>query len=48
MVAVRNLGSSVDPYIDGFIDHRKNVKIVGVDTPREAVRKILELIAQKQ
>ena len=44
MVAIRNLDSSVDSFIDGFIDHRENVKIVGVDTAQEAVKKILELI----
>ncbi len=44
MVAIRNIKSSVEPYIDGFIDHRENIKIVGADTPQEAVRKILELI----
>ena len=45
MVAVRNLNSSVDPFIDGYIDHRENVKIIGVDTPQEAITKILELIS---
>ena len=45
MVAIRNLGSSVDPYIDGYLDHRENVKIVGVDTPADAVKKIIELIS---
>lgn len=44
MVAIKNLGSSVDPYIDGYIDHRKNIKIIGVDTAQEDVVKILELI----
>ena len=44
MVAIRNLESSADPYIDGYLDHRKNIKIIGVDTPKEAVAKILELI----
>jgi uncharacterized protein (TIGR00725 family) len=44
MVAIKNLGGSVDPYIDGYIDHRKNIKIIGVDTAQEAVQKILELI----
>ena len=43
IVAIRNLGSTVDPFIDGFIDHRENVKIVGVDSAQEAVKKILEL-----
>jgi len=44
MVAIRNIKSSIEPYIDGFIDHRENIKIVGADTPQEAVKKILELI----
>lgn len=45
MVAIKNLESSIDPYIDDFIDHRKNIKIIGVDTAQEAVKKILELIS---
>ena len=44
MVAIRNIGGSVESYIDGFLDHRENIKIIGVDTPQEAVKKILELI----
>ena len=44
MVAIKNLSSSVEPYIDGYVDHRKRVKIIGVDTAHEAVQKILELI----
>ena len=44
MVAIRNLDSSVDPFIDGYIDHRENVKIIGVDSPKEAIDKILELV----
>ena len=44
MVAVRNLEGTVTQFIDGYLDHRKNVKIIGVDTPKEAVNKILELI----
>jgi len=44
MVAIRNIKSCIEPYIDGFIDHRKNIKIVGADTPQDAVKKILELI----
>ena len=46
MVAIRNMGGSVEPYIDGFLDHRENIKIIGVDTPQEAVKKILELITE--
>jgi len=44
MVAIRNMGGPVESFIDSFIDHRENVKIIGVDTPQEAVKKILELI----
>ena len=46
MVAIRNLGGSVEQYIDGYIDHRENIKILGADTPKEAVEKILELISK--
>ena len=46
MVAMRNLGGSVEQYIDGYLDHRKNVKIHGADTPKEAIEKILELVSQ--
>ena len=45
MVAIRNIKSSVEPYIDGFLDHRENIKIIGADTPQDAVKKILELLA---
>jgi len=45
MVAIRNIGGTIEPYIDGFLDHRENIKIIGVDTPENAVKKILELIS---
>ena len=44
MVAIRNLNGPIEQYIDGYLDHRENVKIVGADTAQEAVKKILELI----
>ena len=44
MVAIRNIGGSIEPYIDDFLDHRENIKIIGVDTPQNAVKTILELI----
>ena len=44
MVAIRNLNGPVAQYIDGYVDHRENVKIIGADTAQEAVKKILELI----
>lgn len=44
MVAIRNMGGSNEQFIDNYLDHRKNTKIIGVDTPKQAVDKILELI----
>ena len=44
MVAIRGAGGSIEPYIDGFLDHRENVKIIGADTPQDAVKMILNLI----
>lgn len=44
MVAIRNTGGAADKFIDGYVDHRKNVKIIGVDTAKDAVKKILELL----
>jgi len=44
MVALRNMGGVTAQYIDNYLDHRQNIKIIGVDTPKEAVDIILELI----
>ena len=44
MVAIKNTGGTADKVADGFIDHRENVKIIGVDSPKEAVELILERI----
>ncbi|MFQ5573949.1 MAG: TIGR00725 family protein [Nitrosopumilaceae archaeon] len=44
MVAIKNTGGIADQYADKYIDSRKNVKIIGVDTPQEAVKVILEKI----
>lgn len=44
MVAVRNMGGSVERYIGGYLDHRKSVRILGADTPKEAVSVILGLV----
>lgn len=44
MVAIRNLGGVTAQFIDKYVDHRENIKIIGVDTPKQAVEKILELI----
>ena len=44
MVAIRNTGGTAEQYADKFVDHRENVKIIGVDSPKEAVELILEKI----
>ena len=44
MVALRNMGGVNAQFIDDYMDHRQNIKIIGVDTPKEAVDKIIELI----
>ncbi|MFQ5782872.1 MAG: TIGR00725 family protein [Nitrosopumilus sp.] len=44
MVAIKYQNGPIEQFIDGFIDHRENVKIIGVNTPQDAVKKILELI----
>ena len=43
MIALRGLGGMVDPYIGKYLDHRKNVRILGADTPQEAVSEILRM-----
>ena len=45
MVAVRYQNGPIEQFIDGYIDHRENVKIIGIDTAQDAVKKILELIS---
>lgn len=46
MVAIKNMGGTTANYVDGYVDHRKNVKIIGVDTPKEAVKVILKQISK--
>ena len=45
MVALKNSGGTAEQFADKFLDHRNRIKIIGVDTPQEAVKKILELTA---
>jgi uncharacterized protein (TIGR00725 family) len=47
IVAIRNTGGVADKYIDQFLDHRQQVKIIGANSPKEAVRLILEKINSK-
>ena len=44
MVAIRNMGGVTAQFIDNYLDHRENIKIIGANTPKEAVDKILQLI----
>ena len=44
IVALKNSGGTATKYADEYIDHRKNVKIIGVETPQQAVKYILEQI----
>ncbi len=44
IVALKNSGGTASKYFDKYLDHRKNVKIVGVDTPQQAIKYILEQI----
>ena len=41
IVAIKNTGGIADMFTDKYLDHRQNVKIVGVDCPKEAVKYIL-------
>ncbi len=44
MVAIKNSGGIADRFADQYLDHRKNIKIIGVDSPKEAIKCILEKI----
>ena len=41
IAAIKNSGGIADRFADQYLDHRENVKIVGVSSPKEAVRYIL-------
>ena len=44
MVAIKNTGGVADQYADKYVDSRECVKIIGVNSPQEAVKTILEKI----
>lgn len=48
MVAIRNIGGITHQFIDNYVDHRKNVKILGVDTPDEAVKILAQTISRNE
>ncbi len=46
IAALKNSGDVAAKYADQYLDHRNYVKIVGVDSPKDAVKYILEQIAK--
>ncbi len=44
IVAIKNSGGVAEKYADQYLDYRKNVLIIGVSSPKEAVKTILEKI----
>lgn len=44
IAALKNSGGIASQYTDQYLDHRQNVKIIGVSTPQEAVKYILSQI----
>lgn len=44
IVAIKNTGGVADKYADQYLDHRQQVKIIGVNSPKEAVKLILKEI----
>ena len=44
IVTLKNSGGIASKYADTYLDHRKNVKIIGVETPKEAVELIFKEI----
>ena len=45
IVTLKNSGGIASKYADTYLDHRKNVKIIGVETPQQAIKYILENIS---
>ncbi len=46
IAALKKSGDVAEKYADQYLDHRNHVKIVGVDSPKEAVKYILEQISK--
>jgi len=44
IAAIKNTGGIAEVFTDKYLDHRQNVKIVGVNSPKDAVKYILEKI----
>lgn len=46
IVAIKTTGGIAEQYADKYLDHRQNVKIVGVADPKEAVKTIMSVISK--
>ena len=44
IVAIKNTGGTAEMFADKYLDNRQNVLIVGVDSPKDAVKYILDSI----
>ena len=44
IVVLKNSGGTSSKFADQYLDHRENVKIIGVSTPKEAIKVILREI----
>lgn len=44
IVSIKNTGGIADKFADQYLDHRQQVKIIGVNSPKEAVKTLLEKI----
>ena len=47
IVVLKNSGGTSTKFADQYLDHRKNVKIIGVETPKEAVELIFKEIKSR-
>ncbi|GFN40212.1 MAG: conserved hypothetical protein [Marine Group I thaumarchaeote] len=44
IAAIRGTGGTAEKYLDQYLDSRKKIKVIGVDSPKDAVKYILEQI----
>ena len=45
IVVLKNSGGTATKFADQYLDHRKNVKIIGADTPKHAIEILLKQLA---
>ena len=44
IATIKNSGGMATKYADQYLDHRENIKIIGFDSPKDAVNYVLEQI----